>query len=144
MKVTTAILNTKVTKNNRRYPIEVLEIIRDQINSRKRDQNLGTIGFPKDLEIAFSDAAFRYYNAVVRNEVLYVDIETIHTPLGIEFRKLIEVDNDLRFRPGGSATLDGPVPVETHNLLNVPKHVGRDYQLITIAAITFDEDAMNM
>ena len=144
MKITIAILNTKVTKNNRQYPIEVLEIIRDQINSRKHEQNLGTIGFPQDLEIKVSDAAFRYSNAVIREQVLYVDIETIHTPTGIEFRRMIEVDHDLRFRPGGSATLEGPMPVETHNLLDTPKHVGLDYQLITIAAITADEDAMNM
>ena len=143
MKLETTILNTRPTKNNRCYPMEVLEIIRDQINSKPVDANLGTIGYPKGLEILLGDAAFRYSNARIVDDSLLVDIETIHTPKGVELRRIIDEGMDIRFRPGGSATLEGPMPVETHNLLGIPKHVSTDYQLITIAAITPDEDAIN-
>jgi hypothetical protein len=136
------ILNTNPTKNNRKYPIEVLESIKRQINERNPSMNIGTIGYPEGLEVSLSKAAFKYSNAVIEKDVLYVDIETIHTPEGIELRKMLEVDNDIRFRPGGQATLQGEVPEETHNLLKIPKYVSEDYQLITIAAITPDEDAM--
>jgi hypothetical protein len=137
------ILNTEATKNNRRYPLPVLEKIRDQINSRDASRNLGTIGFPEGLTISLQDAAFRYSNAVIEKEALYVDIETIHTPKGVDLRRMLEDEIDLRFRPGGQATLEGEMPQETHNLLGVPKHVSEDYQLITIAAITPDEDAIS-
>lgn len=136
------ILNSEPTKNNRRYTPEVLEIIKDQINSRERDKNLGTMGYPAGLETPLCDVAFRYSNAVIENNVLYADIETIHTPEGIKLRQMIESGIDVRFRPGGQATLDGEMPVETHNLLNIPKHVGKDYQLITVAAISPEEDAV--
>ena len=136
------ILNTNRTKNNRLYPIEVLETIKAQINAG--GSNLGTIGYPEDLEVSLSNAAFTYSNAVIENESLYADIETIHTPKGIELRKLIEVASDIRFRPSGQATLEGPMPVETHNLLNIAKHVSADYQLIAIAAISSEEDAINL
>jgi hypothetical protein len=135
------ILNTAPTKNNRRYTAEVLEVIKNQINENS-SKNLGTLGYPEGMDVSLSNVAFKYSNAVIEKDVLYVDIETIHTPKGIELRKILEVDNDIRFRPGGAATLEGEMPVETHNLLNVPKHVSTDYKLITIAAITPDEDAV--
>lgn len=136
------ILNSEPTKNNRRYTPEVLEIIKDQINSRDADRNLGTIGYSEGLDVALSDVAFKYSNAVIENNILYADIETIHTPQGVKLRQMIETGSDIRFRPGGKATLEGEMPVETHNLLNVPKHVGRDYKLITLAAINPEEDAL--
>lgn len=52
------ILNTNRTKNNRLYPIEVLETIKTQINAG--GSNLGTIGYPEDFEVSLSNAAFTY------------------------------------------------------------------------------------
>jgi hypothetical protein len=136
------ILNTEPTKNNRRYPIEVLETIKNQINSDV-NKNIGTIGFPEGLEISLSESAFTYSNAYISNDVLYCDIELINTPKGVELRRMIDENTDVRFRPGGQATLKGEMPVETHNLLGIPAHVSEDYKLITIAAINAEEDAIN-
>jgi hypothetical protein len=136
------ILNTEATKNNRRYPLPVIEKIRDQINAREDSGNLGTIGYPEGLEIPLAEVAFKYKNAVVEDEVLYVDIETVGTPRGIRLAEEISAGADVRFRTSGTGTLEGEIPEETHNLLGVPKHVSEDYQLITIAAITSEEDAV--
>lgn len=136
------ILNTEATKNNRRYPLPVLEKIRDQINAREDYRNLGTIGYPEGLEIPLNKVAFQYRNAVVEDGVLYADIETLGTPHGARLAEMIESGVDLRFRPGGQSTLEGEMPMETHNLLGVPKHVSEDYQIITIAAISPEEDAV--
>lgn len=136
------ILNTEVTKNNRRYPLPILKKIRDQINSREDFGNLGTIGYPEGLEIPLSEVAFRYKNAVVEDEVLYVDIETVGTPRGIRLEEEITGGAEVRFRPSGTGTFEGEMPVETHNLLGVPNRIREDYQLITIAAITPEEDAV--
>ena len=138
-----AILNASVTKNNRRYPIEVLESIKDQINKRDKDLNIGTIGFPTDLIVALSDSAFRYLNAIIENEILYVDIETIHTPNGVKLRNMIDNEEDIRFRPGGMSTLKSGIPSEVLNLIDVPNEVCIDYQIITISAIQESEDAIN-
>ena len=136
------ILNTEVTKNNRRYPLPVLKKIRDQINSREDSGNLGTIGYPEGLVIPLADVAFKYKNAVVEDEVLYVDIETVGTPQGTILSDMLEYEMDLRFRPIGTGTLEGEVPMETKNLLEIPNLISKDYQLITIAAITSEEDAV--
>jgi hypothetical protein len=103
---------------------------------------LGTIGYPEGLEIPLNKVAFQYRNAVVEDGVLYADIETLGTPHGARLAEMIESGVDLRFRPGGQSTLEGEMPMETHNLLGVPKHVSEDYQLITIAAISPEEDAV--
>jgi hypothetical protein len=135
------ILNTEITKNNRRYPIGVLEIIKNQINLS--GQNIGTIGYTTDLVVTLAEAAFTYSNAIIKNDSLYADIEIINTPKGIELKNIFEAATDIRFRPAGQATLEGPMAVETHNLLDIPKHVSDDYKLISIAAITASEDAIN-
>jgi hypothetical protein len=137
------ILNTKATKNNRKYSSDLIELIEQQINRREKSRNLGTLGYPEGLVVDLFQVAFVYSNAVVEGDVLYVDIETLNTSKGIELERILESENDICFRPGGSATLEGDMPDETHNLLNVPKHVSNDYQLITIAAITANEDALN-
>lgn len=137
------ILNTRVTKNNRRYPIEVLESIKDQINKRNKDLNIGTIGYPTDLIVSLSDSAFRYSNAIIENEILCVDIETVHTPKGVELRNMIDNEEDIRFRPGGMSTLKGGIPSEVLNLIDVPNEVCIDYKLITISAIQESDDAIN-
>lgn len=64
------ILNCEVTKNNRRYSIEVLESIRDQINSRSSDINIGTLGYPEGLNVNLRAAAFKYSGAEVRDGAL--------------------------------------------------------------------------
>lgn len=135
------ILNTEVTKNNRRYPIGVLETIKNQINLS--GQNIGTIGYTTDLVVTPTNAAFTYSNAIIENDSLYADIEIINTTKGIELKNIFETTTDIRFRPAGQATLKGSMPVETHNLLDIPKHVSDDYKLISIAAITASEDAIN-
>ena len=137
------ILNTRVTKNNRRYPVEVLESIKDQINKRDKDLNIGTIGYPTDLIVSLSDSAFRYSNAVIENEILYADIETIHTPKGVELRNMIDNEEDIRFRPGGMSTLKGGIPSEVLNLIDVPNEVCIDYKLITISSIQESDDVIN-
>jgi hypothetical protein len=137
------ILNTRATRNNRRYPIEVLESIKDQINKKDKSLNIGTIGYPTDLIVSLSDSAFRYSNAVIENEILYIDIETVHTPKGVELRNMIDNKEDIRFRPGGISTLKSGIPSEVLNLIDVPNEVCIDYQLITISAIQASEDAIN-
>lgn len=136
------ILNTEVNKNNRRYNKEVLDIIRDQINSNP-ETNFGTIGYTTDLTVPLCDAAFRYSNAVVENNSLYADIETLSTPKGIDLLRMVESEMDIRFRPAGMATIKGGMPVETLNLLKIPNIVGDDYKLISIAAINPEDDAVN-
>jgi hypothetical protein len=137
------ILNCEVTKNNRRYSIEVLESIRDQINSRSSDINIGTLGYPEGLNVNLRAAAFKYSGAEVRDGALYADIEVIETEMGDELKRLLLLERTgIRFRPAGQATLGGEVPVETLNLLNVPHVIKDDYELITIAAIRAEEDAV--
>jgi hypothetical protein len=135
------LLNTEVTLNNRRYPLEVIESIRDQINSRDEDRNLGTVGYEENLEIDLSKVAFKYSNAVIENNALYVDIEMLDTPLG---KSLNEVLGDMRFRPAGTGTFDGGMPVETMNLLKVPSRVSMGYKILSVAAINPSEDALQM
>jgi hypothetical protein len=129
------ILNTKKTKNDTVYHIEVLEIIRNQINSKGDSLKLGTIGFPDGLTVSLSEGAFKYSNAVIENEVLYVDIETIHTPEGVKLRNTIDRDLQICFRPAGISTLLNDTP---------NKVVHSDYQLITIAAIQKEDDSLNL
>jgi hypothetical protein len=142
------LLNTEVTKNNRRYTKEVLESIRDQINSEDSSRQIGTMGFPEGLEINLRDAAFTYSNAVVEGDCLYVDISPLKTTMGDELVRRLELDSQfstssVRFRPGGMATNQG-VPVEVKNTLNVPDVVNSDYKIISVAAIDESEDALNI
>ena len=142
------IMNTEVTKNNRRYPKEVLESIRDQINSKDPSTQIGTMGFPEGLEINLRDAAFTYSNAVVEGDCLYVDISSLKTTMGDELVRRLELDrqfstSSVRFRPGGMATTQG-VPVEVKHTLNVPDVVNSDYKIISVAAIDESEDALNI
>jgi hypothetical protein len=62
--------NTKVNKNNRQYPIEVIEKIRDQINGNDEWTNLGILGMPKSEVITLGQVAFKYSNAVIEDESL--------------------------------------------------------------------------
>lgn len=141
------ILNTNATLNNRRYPLEVLVAIKDQIIDLSSKQSaFGTVGYDSEsLEKAtlnVSKIAFEFSNPLIENETLYVDIKTLETPEGQLLRSLLESEIDLRFRPAGMASLVGEMPQEVHNLLDVPKHVSSDYKLIGLAAINPEEDAL--
>jgi hypothetical protein len=133
------ILNTEVTKNNRRYNMEVLESIRDQINNPNRN-NRGTMGYPESTVVELNKVGFSYSNAVVENESLYCCITILETPTGESIKSLLE---DLVFRPVGQATIKGEMPVETLNLLKVPNVVNTDYSLVCISAISKSDDAVN-
>jgi hypothetical protein len=133
------ILNTEVTKNNRRYNTEALVSIRDQINNPDRN-NLGTMGYPESTLVELNKVGFSYSNAVVENESLYCDITILDTPTGESIKSLLE---DLVFRPAGQATIKGEMPVETLNLLKVPNVVNTDYSLVCIFAISKSDDAVN-
>jgi hypothetical protein len=138
------LLNTEITKNNRRYTKEILESIRDQINSRNIDINIGTMGFSEGLAINLRDASFTYSNAVVENECLYVDIDSLNTTMGQELVRRLDIDfHSVRFRPGGQATTQG-VSVEVKNTLGVADVVNIDFKLTTVAAIDESEDALNI
>jgi len=143
------IINTEVTKNNRRYPREVLMSIRDQINNRDKSRNVGQIGYPEGMETNLRRVAFTYSNAVVEDDVLYADIEILETEMGDEIKRLLELEvltksRSIRFRPAGSATIKGGMPVETLNLLGIPNVVSEDYKLLGIHAIYDSEDAINL
>lgn len=141
------ILNTNASLNNRRYPLEVLVSIKDQIiEMSSKETAFGTIGYDyESLEkggINLSKIAFKYSNPLIEDEILYVDIEILETPEGGILRSLLEAKMDLRFRPSGMASLVGEMPQEVHNLLDVPKHVSSDYKLVGLAAINPGEDAL--
>ena len=141
------ILNTNASLNNRRYPLEVLISIKDQIiEMSSKGMGLGTLGYDTEgLEkcgVNMSKIAFKYSNPLIENETLYVDIEVLGTREGNLLKSLLEAQVDLRFRPAGTASLVGEMPQETHNLLGVPKHVATDYKLISLAAIGPEEDAL--
>lgn len=141
------ILNTNATLNNRRYPLEVLVSIKDQIiEMSSKGASFGTVGYDIEaLEKAtfnHSKVAFIFYNPLIENEILYVDIEILETQGGQLIRYMLESQMELRFRPSGMATLVGEMPQEVHNLLDVPKHVSSDYKLISLAVITPSEDAL--
>ena len=141
------ILKTNPTLNNRRYPLEVLVSIKDQIIEMSNKQSaFGTVGYDSEsLEkatLSVFKIAFRFSNPLIEDETLYVDIEVLETPEGGILRSLLESKMDLRFRPSGMASLVGEMPQEVHNLLDVPKHVSSDYKLIGLAAINPEEDAL--
>jgi hypothetical protein len=141
------IINDKPNKNNRRYPIEVLQKMRDQINSKDRWQNLGILGNPESSIITLGQVAFNYSNAVIEDNALYCDIEVIDTRRGDELKQILGYESDghkrIVFRPVGEGTFKGPVPEEVHNLLDVPNVVDT-YTLHMINAFPITEDAVNL
>lgn len=83
------------------YDSDLLMLIRDQIN--QSEKNLGQFDFPDTTNaIDLAKAAFLYRNAVVEKGILYVDIETIHTPDGIVFRRLVESGTRIIYKPAGT------------------------------------------
>jgi hypothetical protein len=63
---------------------ELLEEIKKQINFKvERENNLGLLNESKGHIMDLHRVAFRYTNPQIMNNQLYVDIETMNTPLGI-------------------------------------------------------------
>lgn len=125
------ILNTEVNKNERKYEVDILELIRDQINSRDPDRNIGTLGTFSDNAVPLSQAAFLYRDARVEGSSLYTEIELLDTPAG---KKLKGKLDEMVFRPLGMGSLAVSVGVRV---------VQDDYQLISVTAISKDEDSLN-
>jgi hypothetical protein len=140
------IINDKPNKNNRRYPIEVLQKMRDQINSKDRWQNLGILGHPESNVIRLGQVAFNYSNAVIEDNALYCDIEVIDIHRGAELKQILEYEKDghkrIVFRPIGEGSFNGEVPEEVHNLLEIS--VVDRYDLLMISAFPITEDAVNL
>ena len=126
------ILNTEVTKNSHKYSLDVLESIKEQINSKPKSANIGTIGYTDQLVDVLIDAAFMYTNAIIRDGGLYVDIEILPTPQG----KVLEngFNSHTVFRPKGMSSI-----------LDSIDHIGivsDSYELLGIAAIDKKDDAV--
>ncbi len=142
------IINTKANKNNRLYPINVLELIRDQINRSDKWNNCGILGLPASEVITLGQVAFTYTNAVVEDESLYCDIEIIDTRRGDELKQILSYESDghkrIVFRPSGIGKFRGDGPEEVRNLLDIPNVIADDYRLLTISAIPVTEDAVNL
>lgn len=134
------ILNTHPTLNGRVYSLEILEKIRDQINSKDSSRNIGTFEYPEGLDISLKDSAFTYSNAIIENGCLYVDIQILSTPNGEKIKHQLEIDKRIGvssrvFRPAGQGTLGGE-PSDGQLI------VGDDYKLITISTVRKDVDAI--
>jgi len=132
------ILNSYPTKNGRVYTPQALEAIKKQINSSEKSRNLGALEYPEDLSVSMSDVAFTYSNAIIENGSLCVDIEILSTPMGEKLKESLEVDKRVGisrrvFRTAGQATLD---KVDNFSI------VGDDYQLMFIASVSSETDAL--
>ena len=139
------ILNNEVNLNNRRYPDEVLESIKNQINSNPKEMNIGTIGDRDTAHVNLRDASFTYSNAVVENGVLYADVEILKTMMGDELKRILEIaPTEIVFRPRGIGTFEGEMPEETKNLLNIPNRISMDYKIVGMSAIDKSKDAFNI
>jgi hypothetical protein len=134
------ILNTNLTKNNRKYSRRVLESIKTQINEND-GKNYGTMDYPKDEIVNFSEVGFMFSNAIIEGDSLYCDITLLETKVGETIKSLLP---GVVFRPIGSATIKGEIPTETLNLLKIPNLVNDDYQLICISAIEKSRDAISI
>jgi hypothetical protein len=141
------ILNTKPNKNNRVYELKILELARDQINSREKCHNLGMLGIQEEAVVTMRRIAFMYENARIENEALYVDIEILSSNAGAELKQILEIEEEIKkprivFRPNGFGTYINSPDDNMMDMLKIPKRIAEDYQLISISAIPFNEDAI--
>lgn len=100
------LLNTKETSNGRRYTIEALQSIADQINAIGVGRSLGRNGYPDKGEVALgldhgttlllSKVSFILSNPVIEDNSLYVNIEVISSPCGEVLKTMID---EVVFRP---------------------------------------------
>ena len=128
------VINSNFT-NHYLYDNDLLMAIRDQIN--QSEKNLGQIDFPNtNTPIELSKAAFLYRNAVVEKGILYVDIETIHTPSGITFRRLLESDIEIVYKPAGMGRHD---IMANHMGIEQKKIDKQTYQFISVCAIISEQ-----
>lgn len=129
------LIDTNSRDNAYLYDDDLIALIREQINRAESD-NLGLIGYPDTNCVSLSKSAFRYSNALVENGILYVDIETIHTPEGILFRRLLDSEVPMKFK-----ALDAKV---TKNILTSMgiEHTKPDseaYKFISVCAIVSEQ-----
>ena len=99
------LIDTNSRDNTYLYDNDLITLIREQIN-RSESDNLGLIGYTDTNSVPLSKSAFRYSNALVENGILYVDIETIHTPEGIVFRKLLDSEVPMKFKAAGTGVTE--------------------------------------
>lgn len=89
-------LNTNTTANGRRYTLEALHSIVEQINSRQ-GVSFGCIGYPSNLVVDLHQASHITTNATIINETLHADIEILST---FEGNSLLNNLDMYVFRPG--------------------------------------------
>ena len=134
------IMNTTPTKNLNQYSIEVLESIAKQIEEMEPIKRFGVLG-TADPEMTPSAIAFEYKNPRVIDDSLIVDIEILDTPAGQDLQaKILIEQGSVCFRPAGTATL--PTESTMQKLLKVPVPIGLDYKLMTIQAMSGEDDAL--
>jgi hypothetical protein len=141
------ILNTKPNKNNRVYNLPILELACQQINSRDKYENLGMLGICEDVVITLGRVAFFYENARVEDECLYVDIEIFSSNTGQELNQILDIEEEIQesrivFRPNGFGSYVNGSAEQMMDMLNVPKTIADDYQIISISAIPANEDSL--
>lgn len=127
----TKLLNTTVNKNQRKYDLPLLELIRDQINSSDPDRNIGTLGTFSSDAVPLAQAAFLYKNARVEGDSLYAEIELLDTPAGKKLKGMLA---DVVFRPAGIGNLSVSMGIRV---------VQDDYELVSVNAIPREEDSLN-
>lgn len=130
------LIDTNSRDNAYLYDNDLIALIREQINRAESD-NLGLLGYPDTNSVSLSKSAFRYSNALVENGILYVDIETIHTPEGILFRRLLDSEVPMKFKAAGTGV--------TENILTSMgiKHTRPDsetYKFISVCAIISEQN----
>lgn len=108
--------------SNVSFSPECLGKIRNSINSH--ESNIGIVKNSvnlTDIDFNLDDIAFTFNNAIIENNVLYVDIETLSTEKGRLLEKTFSI-TDINFYPYGIGTV------------NESKEVGA-YEFITLQAV---------
>lgn len=153
------ILNTKPNRNNRVYELHILELIKDQINSKDSGFNIGLLGIPEFfnktdiINVDFikpthvTDIAFTYDNARIENDELYVDINICSTIDGKTLKNILDEEEKTKtsmivFRPNGIGNFVSSTGESTNNLLKTPNKISDDYELVSISAIPSIDDAI--
>jgi hypothetical protein len=112
----TPIIDTKRTKNGWRYPISIIETMKEVIDSAQPHEKFGEFGFPKAHVIDVKNVAFTYDNPIIEDDTLYVDITVLDTPKGEELKKKVK---KVSFVPVGLGTLNENKDMETYEFLSI-------------------------
>ena len=130
------LIDSSSSTNNYLYNVDLLTSIRDQIN--QSEKNLGMIDFPEsDAVIELSKAAFTYKNAVLEKGILYVDIETIHTPCGITFRRLLDSDVEIAYKASATGNYSNVI---SRMGIEEKKIDNETYKFLTVSAIVSEQN----